>query len=57
MHYAEPVRWHLNHPAIVEGVRGAGARRVILTPMSDEMLAHRAAIPDECAEDGKVVTL
>lgn len=56
-HHAEPVRWHLNHPAIVDRARGAGGRRVILTHMSDEMLAHRAAIPAECAEAGMVLTL
>lgn len=56
-YYAKPVKWHLNYPAIVDHVRAAGAKRVILTHMSAEMLAHRDAIADECAKDGMVVEL
>ena len=33
------------------------ARRVILTHMSREMMAHRVEIPEECADDGMVVDL
>ena len=54
-YYEKPVKWHLNYPDIVRHVRGAGARRVILTHMSPEMLAHRHQVPEECAEDGLVV--
>jgi ribonuclease BN (tRNA processing enzyme) len=53
--YAKPIRWHLNYPAIAERVRAAGARRLILTHMSAEMLAHRGDVPEECAADGMVV--
>ena len=55
--YAKPIKNHLTYPAIVEHVRGAGAKRVILTHLSAEMLAHRADVPEECAEDGMVVEL
>ena len=55
--YAKPIRSHLTYPAIVEHVRGAGAKRVILTHMSREMLEHRDDVPEECAEDGLVVEL
>ena len=55
--YAKPIRWHLNYPAVAEHVRRAGARRVILTHMSAEMLDHRADVPEECAEDGMVIEL
>jgi ribonuclease BN (tRNA processing enzyme) len=55
--YGKPIKNHLTYPAIVEHVRGAGARRIILTHMSAEMLAHRADIPEECAEDGMIVPL
>ena len=34
-----------------------GAKRVILTHMSQEMLAHVHEVPEECAEDGLVVEL
>ena len=55
--YDKPVRWHLNYPDIVAHARGAGARRLILTHMSREMLARAADVPEECAWDGMVVTL
>lgn len=55
--YAKPIKWHLTYPAIAEHVRGAGARRVVLTHMSQEMLAHRSDVPEECASDGLVIEL
>jgi ribonuclease BN (tRNA processing enzyme) len=54
-YYAKPVRWHLNYLVLAEHLRDVGARRVILTHMSQEMLAHAAEIPEECAHDGLVV--
>lgn len=56
-YYAKPIKWHLTYPAIAEHVRGAGARRVVLTHMSQEMLAHRSDVPEECASDGLVIEL
>ena len=56
-YYAKPIKWHLNYPAIAEHVRAAGAKRVILTHMSAEMLAHVGEVPEECASDGMVVEL
>ena len=53
--HGKPIKNHLNYPAIVEHVRSAGAKRIILTHMSAEMLGHRGDVPDECAEDGMVV--
>jgi len=53
----KPVKWHLNYPDIVARAKGVGARRVILTHMSREMLAHAGAVPEECAYDGLVVTV
>ena len=55
--FAKPIKSHLTYPAIADHVRAAGAKRVILTHMSREMLAHRADVPEECAEDGMLVTL
>ncbi|HYE92577.1 MAG TPA: MBL fold metallo-hydrolase [Terriglobales bacterium] len=55
--YDKPVKWHLNYPTIA-ALRGrTGARRMILTHMSKEMLAHADAVPEECAHDGLVVSL
>lgn len=55
--YHKPVKWHLNYPAICEHRDDFGAKRIILTHMSQEMLAHVDEIPEMCAEDGMVVTL
>jgi ribonuclease BN (tRNA processing enzyme) len=55
--YDRPVKWHLNYPAIAAHRQTLGARRVILTHMSREMLAHAADVPEECAHDGLVVTV
>jgi ribonuclease BN (tRNA processing enzyme) len=52
---AKPVKWHLNYPAIKEHFRDFGSKRVILTHMSREMLAHARSIPEECASDGFTV--
>ena len=55
--YAKPIKWHLTYPAIAAHRGELGARRVILTHMSREMLDHAAEVPEECASDGLVVTL
>jgi ribonuclease BN (tRNA processing enzyme) len=56
--YSKPVPWHLNYPTIAEHRADAfGAKRLILTHMSNEMLAQADAVPEECAHDGLVVTL
>jgi ribonuclease BN (tRNA processing enzyme) len=55
--YEKAVRWHLNYPEIAAHRHRFGARRVILTHMSREMLAHVSEVPEECAYDGLVVTV
>jgi ribonuclease BN (tRNA processing enzyme) len=55
--FEKHVRWHLNYPAIAAHRGDFGAKRVILTHMSNEMLAHVPEVPEECASDGLVVTL
>ncbi|MGH7388564.1 MAG: MBL fold metallo-hydrolase [Candidatus Rokuibacteriota bacterium] len=55
--YDKPVKWHLNYPAIAAHGEALGARRLILTHMSREMLARADEVPEECARDGLVVTL
>jgi len=56
-YFDKAVKWHLNYPTIVEHRADFGARRVILTHMSREMLAHVSEVPEECASDGLVVSL
>src|SRR5262245_24178203 len=55
--YSKPVKWHLNYPALAAHLKDFGARRVILTHLGPEMLAHAAEIPEECAHDGLVVSI
>ncbi len=55
--YDKPVPWHMNYPDITAHATRVGARRVILTHMSREMLARAEAVPEECAQDGLVITL
>jgi ribonuclease BN (tRNA processing enzyme) len=56
-YYEKPIKWHLNYPEIAARRGTLGAKRMILTHMSKEMLAHAAAVPEECAHDGLVVTI
>jgi ribonuclease BN (tRNA processing enzyme) len=55
--YDKPVKWHLNYRDVVAHQAEVGARRLILTHMSREMLAHAEHVPEECAHDGLVVTV
>jgi ribonuclease BN (tRNA processing enzyme) len=55
--YQKPVKWHLNYPEFARHEQAFGAKRVILTHMSREMLDHASAVPQECAEDGMVIEL
>jgi ribonuclease BN (tRNA processing enzyme) len=56
-YYDKPIKWHLNYPDIAARRQTFGARRVILTHMSRDMLAHAEKIPEECANDGLVVAV
>jgi ribonuclease BN (tRNA processing enzyme) len=47
----------MNYPDIAAHASRVGAKRLILTHMSREMLARAAAVPEECAYDGLVITL
>src|SRR5262249_19061751 len=47
--YDKPVKWHLNYPAIAAKREACGARRMILTHMSREMLARAGGGPERGA--------
>ena len=55
--YEKPVRFHLNYPDLKAHWDELGAKRVILTHMSPEMLAQTEHVPEECAHDGLVVEI
>ena len=55
--YQKPVRWHLNYPDVVAHKEDFHAKRIVLTHMSKEMLAHADSVPEQCAYDGLVIEL
>jgi len=55
--YEKPIRFHLNYPDVKEHWDEFGAKRIILTHFSREMMAHKDEIPEECAYDGLVVKI
>lgn len=55
--FERPTKFHLSHAALREHRAELGARRVILTHMGPEMLAHLGDVPEETAADGLTLTL
>jgi ribonuclease BN (tRNA processing enzyme) len=55
--YEKQVRAHLSLSALRQHLAAIGARRVILTHMSEDMLARLGEVDCETAEDGKIITL
>ena len=55
--YEKPVPFHLNYPDLVAHAAELRAKRMVLTHMSPEMLAHADAIPETCAHDGMVIPI
>ena len=55
--FQKPIKWHLNYYTIAERKAEFGAKRIILTHMSEEMLAHTDEVPEEAAYDGLVVNI
>ncbi len=53
--YDRPVRAHLALTTLRQHLPTIGAKRVILTHMSDDMLNRRAEVEYEMADDGKVI--
>lgn len=55
--FEKRVPFHLNYPDVRAHAAELRAKRIILTHMSPEMLAHADAVPEECAHDGLVVSI
>ncbi len=55
--YDKPVRNHLDYKTIEQNLPRIAAKRVALTHMSENMLAHAGSVPHLCASDGMVVQL
>ena len=55
--YEKPIRFHMNYPDVREHWEEFGAKRIILTHFSPEMLVVVDKVPEECAHDGMVVEI
>ena len=55
--YQKQVRFHLNYPDIVKHRKEIGAKRMVLTHFSGEMLANLNHVSEECAHDGLLIHL
>jgi ribonuclease BN (tRNA processing enzyme) len=53
--YDRPVRAHLSLTTLRQHLPAIGAKRVILTHMSNSMLNRRAEVEYEMADDGKII--
>jgi len=55
--YEKKIKFHLDYATLKANLTRIGARRVILTHMGPEMLAHLGDVPEETAEDGRIIEL
>jgi ribonuclease BN (tRNA processing enzyme) len=55
--YERAVNTHMSLATLAGHLDEIGARRVVLTHMSAEMLGHRAEVPYPVAEDGLIVEI
>jgi len=52
-YFDKPVKWHLNYPDI----KHLRAKKIVLTHMHENMLAHKDDVPETCAYDGMVISI
>ena len=55
--YDKKVKYHLDYTTLRGRLAEIGAKRVVLTHMSAEMLARRTEVDIDCAEDGLAISL
>ena len=55
--FEKVIRAHLSLSTLKEKLPTLGAKRVILTHMSDDMLSRAPEVGFEMATDGKVITI
>lgn len=55
--YETQLSLHLSYPEIARRVSDFGCRRLVLTHLGSEPLAHRSELTIECADDGLVIDL
>jgi ribonuclease BN (tRNA processing enzyme) len=55
--YDKKVKYHLDYATLRGRLAEIGAKRVVLTHMSAEMLGRRSEVSLDCAEDGLTIAL
>lgn len=55
--YDKPIKMHMNYVTLKSHLGELGAKSVVLTHMSEDMLRHVGEIPEQCAEDAMVIAL
>jgi ribonuclease BN (tRNA processing enzyme) len=55
--YDKPIRNHLNYKTIEQNLARLTAKKIVLTHMSHDMLAHAHKVAQLTADDGMVVEL
>jgi ribonuclease BN (tRNA processing enzyme) len=55
--FAKKVNSHTDFATLAANIERTGPKRVVLTHMSDDMLAHRSDVPYETASDGLVLRI
>lgn len=55
--YDKAIKHHMNYVTLKANLHRLNAKRVVLTHMSSDMLAHAAGVPEECAYDGMALDL
>jgi ribonuclease BN (tRNA processing enzyme) len=53
--HERPIRYHLDYATLADHRAALACRRLILTHMSDDMLAHARTVSAEAAHDGLTV--
>lgn len=53
--YEKELRAHMSLRALRQNLPAITAKRVVLTHMSDDMLAHTSDVSEACAQDGMIV--
>jgi len=56
-YYDKPIKMHMTYATLRRNLPRLRARRLVLTHMSADMLAHAPEVPELCAYDGMVVDL
>lgn len=56
-HTVQPYDGHLSLPVLLDNLPRITARRVVITHLGPEMVAHRATLPLDCLTDGATLTV